>query len=172
VRARSTDRRPLEEKRVDPVNKRRKGVEQPVRVAPDLVEYFIVTVPNPDSLSVVGTALADLVQASAIRILDLVLLVKDGEGAVTAAEPDAVPSLRHLAVDVTPMLSDHDIELAALALERESAAVILVTEDRWAEPLSVAARRAGGQIVAGERIPASRVASALAREPETGTKGE
>jgi hypothetical protein len=153
-------------------NERRNDVGPPLRVATDLVEYFIVAVPNPDALSEVGDALADLVQASAIRILDLVLLVKDRDGAVTAVELESVASLRHLAADVREMLSDHDIELAALALERESAAVILVTEDRWAEPLSVAARRAGGQIVAGERIPASRVASALAREPDTGTKGE
>ena len=39
--------------------------------------------------------------------------------------------------------------------------VVLVTEDLWAKSLSTAAQRAGGQIVAGERIPASRVEAAL-----------
>ena len=59
------------------------------------------------------------------------------------------------------MLSEHDIELASLALQRGTAGIVLVTEDRWAEPLAVAARQAGGQILGGERIPASRVESAL-----------
>ena len=89
---------------------------------------------------------------------------------VTPLEPATVESIRHLPVTVGAMLSEHDLELAALALRPGSAAVIVVTEDRWATPLSVAARRAGGQILAGERIPAARVATALAR-PRPSTAG-
>jgi hypothetical protein len=42
-----------------------------------------------------------------------------------------------------------------------------VAEDRWAEQLSVAAREAGGHIVAGERIPSRRVEAALADRLDT-----
>ena len=59
----------------------------------------------------------------------------------------------------------HDIELASLALRPATAGIVLVTEDRWAESLSVAARRAGGRILGGERIPASRVETVLTDRP-------
>ena len=153
------------------MSNRREHDREAVPVSTDLVEYFIVTVSDTDSLTLIGDALAELVRASAIRILDLVLLVKDGDGVVSALEPESVDSLRHLPIDVGDMLSDHDIDLAALALRRDSAAVVLVTEDRWAQPLSVAAQRAGGQILAGERIPAARVASSLARTSHAGPDG-
>ena len=42
------------------------------------------------------------------------------------------------------------------------AAIVLVVEDRWAGPLSAAARDSGGEVLAGERIPRLRVEAALA----------
>jgi hypothetical protein len=109
--------------------------------------------------------LAEMVTSAAIRILDLVVLVKDLDGAVTALELEAVESLaalRHLEGEIGGMLSVHDVELASFALRPGTAGVVVVTEDRWAERLSVAAQRVGGRIIAGERIPPSRVESALA----------
>ena len=153
------------------MSKRRKHVDEQIQVATDLVEYLIVAAPDAGSLSVVGVGLAELVRSSAIRILDLVLLVKDADGVVAAIDPQSVDAIRDLPVEVGSMLSEHDVELAALALRPSSAAVVLVSEDRWAQPLSVAAQRAGGQILAGERIPAARVESALAGRPGIATKG-
>lgn len=139
--------------------------DSPERVSSDLVEYLIVAVPAVDSLALLASALAELVQRAAIRILDVVVLTKDVDGAVTALELDAADSMaaiRNLEGDVGRMLSDRDLALASTALRPGWSGVILVTEDCWAEPLSVAAQRAGGQIVAGERIPAWRVETALA----------
>ena len=56
---------------------------------------------------------------------------------------------------------EHDLELVSLSLEPGTAALVLVTEDRWAGPLSEAAGRVGGRIVAGERIPPARLRAAL-----------
>jgi hypothetical protein len=64
------------------------------------------------------------------------------------------------------MLSENDIALASRALPPGTVGIVLVTEDRWAAPLSAAARRAGGLIVAGERIPPSRVEEVLADSAE------
>jgi hypothetical protein len=65
----------------------------------------------------------------------------------------------------------HDIELAALAVQPNSVGLIVVTEDRWAQPLSKAAQGAGGRIVAGDRIPARRVEAMLAGQPDEGGTG-
>ena len=120
--------------------------------------------PDLGALASLVPALVELVETARIRILDLVALEKDADGAVAALELDAVDSmaaLRDVDGEVGGMLSQHDIELASLALRPGTAGIVLVTEDRWAQPLSVAAQRAGGRILGGERIPASRVESVL-----------
>ena len=125
-----------------------------------MVEYLIIVVPSQDALAAIGSALAKLVETAKIRILDLVVLVRETNGAVTVLEVDAIEtmsSVRNLDIEVGDMLSEHDLELASFALKPGMPGVVLVTEDLWAKSLSTAARRAGGQIVAGERIPASRV---------------
>lgn len=137
-------------------------------VVPDLVEYFVVVVKDVDSLASVAPAVADLVESAAIRILDLVVVAREADGTVVILEPDVLASLESLAEmegEVGGLLSDHDIELVALALEPGLVGLVVVTEDRWADGLSRAARRAGGQIIAGERIPASRVEAAFADRP-------
>ncbi len=128
------------------------------------MEYMIVVVPTEDALASIGAALTKMVENAKIRILDLVVLVREANGAVTVLELDAIDgmaSLRDLDIEVGAMLSEHDLELASLALKPGMLGVVLVTEDLWAKSLSNAARRAGGQIIAGERIPASRVEAAL-----------
>jgi Family of unknown function (DUF6325) len=134
------------------------------QIRTDLVEYLIVAVPSEDALASIGSALTALVQNDKIRILDLVVLVREADAAVTVIEIEGVESmapLRDLDIEVGGMLSEHDLELAALALKPGMPGLVLVTEDLWAKSLSTAARRAGGQIIAGERIPASRVEAAL-----------
>ena len=136
----------------------------------DLVEYLIVAVPSPAGLAEVVAPLAELVRTRMLRILDLVVLVRHRDTAVEVLELDAVPSIAGLrAVDGVAggLLSEHDLQLAALAIRPGSAGLVLVTESRWAEPLADAAARVGGQILAGERIPAIRVEAALADDPAT-----
>jgi hypothetical protein len=162
------------EERLDPLDNAGKPTVRPVGVVADLVEYLVVAVASVGSLSIIAPALTELVHASAIRILDLVVLVKDVDGSVSALELDAVDSLeplRPLAGDVGGMLSARDIEMVSSALRPGTAGVVLVTDDRWAEVLSVAAQRAGGRIIGGERIPASQVESALARRTDDRAAG-
>jgi hypothetical protein len=134
-------------------------------VVTDVVEYTIVLMPDVDSLAQLVPALAELFEAIAVRILDLVVLVMSRDGAVRVLEFEEVESmaqLRDAGHAVESLLSEHDIELAVRALRPGAAALVLLTEDRWAGPLSAAARRAGGEIVAGERIARSRMEAALA----------
>jgi len=140
----------------------------------DLVEYLIVVVQDLDSLGSIAAALAELVEAQTLQVLDLVAVARadDGDASVDVFELEAVPSLaalRDVEGEVGGLLSDRDIDRAAVVLEPGTAAIILVAEDRWARPLSAAARRAGGRIIAGERIPRPRVETGLAdrsRGPE------
>jgi hypothetical protein len=136
-------------------------VSDPVNT--DLVEYFIVVVPDIDAVGEVAAAVADLVRSTAIRILDAVVIERGHDDAVVVHEIDDTPSLEALraARERACELSDHDLALASLALPLGGVGLVVVVEDRWAEPLSTAARRAGGEIIAGERIPMRRVERAL-----------
>jgi len=137
-------------------------------VMSDLVEYLVIQVPDRNSLSSVGPALAALTAQSTIRILDLVAVTTDELGGVDEVDLDSVQGLADLVPFVhlhRELLSAHDIRLAALALPPRSAGLVLVTEDRWAASLDGAARSVGGRIVAGERISAHRFELALARGP-------
>jgi hypothetical protein len=134
-------------------------------VTPDLVEYMVVVTPDAESLGALVPALAELVTDARIRILDLAVVVRDAGGAVVGHEVETVDSLaglRDVEGEVGGLLSEQDVEVAGLALRPGTAGLVIVTEDRWAEPLSLAARNAGGRIVGGERIPPRRVADVLA----------
>ena len=141
------------------------------QVHSDLVEYLVIQVPDIASLTAVGPALHSLVATDTIRILDVVAVATDELGGVCELPLEAigfVPPLPSCAHSNGSLLSEHDIRLAALALARGTAGLVLVAEDRWAVPLAAAARRVGGRITAGERIPHHRVERALAVGPERG----
>jgi len=141
------------------------GLGQMDDVTSDLVGYVIIEVPDVAALTTLTPALAKLVESGVLRVLDLVVVARTEAGAVRVLELVALEKfldLNGIAPDITGLLTERDISLAAVAIPPGTAGVVLVTEDRWATPLSSAAGRVGGQIVAGERIPAARVQAALA----------
>jgi hypothetical protein len=135
------------------------------QIATDLVQYLIVSMPDLGALATLAPVLTGLVDAGTLRILDAVVISRDREGVVELAEPETVPGMTELAdacVLLGELLTDRDIELASVTVVTPGAAVVLVAEDRWAGPLADATSSAGGQIVAGEHIPAQRVEAVLA----------
>ena len=140
------------------------------RVGADLVEYLIVAAPSIDMCEPVAIALAGLVEQELIRILDVVVIARDDAGTATVHEIDALPGMAALGRVVARargLLTAHDVELAATAVPAATVGIVIVTEDRWAEPLAQAARDVGGRIVGGERIQRARVELALGTR-ETG----
>jgi hypothetical protein len=130
---------------------------------PDLVEYVVITLPELSSSLNVAQALRSLVEASRIRILDLVAVVTDAHGGYAVTEPElvaALADLRGVDGEVGGLLSEDDIALACRALQPGTSALILVAEDRWAQELAEAARSGGGRIIGGERIPRHRLEQA------------
>lgn len=148
---------------------------RPAPEAPDadLVEYLVIVVPDLGALDRLVPALGELVEASAIRIIDLVCVTRNEHGGgLTVLELEDVESLaglRDVEGQVGGLLSAHDIATASLAVGPGSSAVVLLIEGRWAARLSSAARLAGGRIVGGERIARRRVEAALA--PEAHSRG-
>jgi hypothetical protein len=132
------------------------------------VEYLLIGFPGNQFKGEIVPALADLIEAGTVRILDLVFVKKDEDGSITTFEYDALteaPGFAALDGEAGGLLNDDDIALAAEALAPDSSAALLVWEDTWAAPLAAALRNAGGVLVAGERIPHEIVEQALEALP-------
>ena len=135
-------------------------------VNPELVEYVVVATPDVESLATLVPALAELVADGRIHVLDLAAVTRSADGAVAVHEVETIEILTGLCDiegDVGGLLSNQDVTTAGQALRPGTAGLVTLIESRWAEPLAVAARSAGGHIVGGERIPVRWVAEALVR---------
>jgi hypothetical protein len=126
-----------------------------------LVEYFVLAVPDESGVALICEALEHLIEQGTIRVLDLVVVDRANDRLVVR-EPGSLAALERYSdiVGTTPgVLSQHDISLSSSALPPHLIGVIVVTEDRWAEPLALAAQRASGRILGGDRVSARRLAA-------------
>jgi hypothetical protein len=131
------------------------------------VEYLIIGFPGNRFSGEIMPALTELVEGGVIRIIDLVFVKKDADGEVTTFEFEDLQEAAELGFEnldgeAGGLLNDEDLDLAAAALAPDSSAALIVWEQRWAERIADAIRNAGGEIVAGWRIPAPVVDAALA----------
>jgi hypothetical protein len=79
-------------------------------------------------------------------------------------EYDAVEELAAFAgldAEIGGILTDEDIAHAALSLEPNSSATLLIWEDTWAAPFAAAVRNANGVILEGARIPREFIEKAM-----------
>jgi hypothetical protein len=132
------------------------------------VEYIIVGFPGNQFNGKIAPELIALVESGTIRILDLIFIGKDADGAVTSLEIDQLDvsiGFAGLDADVGGLISPVDIEFAARSLEPNSSAALLVWEDVWATPFADAVRQSGGVLLEGARIPAELITPALADLP-------
>ena len=58
-----------------------------------------------------------------------------------------------LVAEIGGILTDEDIAHAALSLEPNTSAALLIWEDTWATPFAEAVRKANGVILEGARVP-------------------
>jgi hypothetical protein len=122
------------------------------------VEYLIVAFPGNRFRGEIAPALADLVEAGTIRIMDIAFVAKDEDGEVAAFElteldPDVQEGLERLGIEVTGLFNEEDMMAAAEELEPNSSAAMLVWEDVWARDAAQAMRDAGGVIFDFGRLP-------------------
>jgi hypothetical protein len=137
------------------------------------VDYLVVEFP-PDAANFTGEMAAEigrLVDNNVIRVLDLLILTKDADGAIEAVEIDDLDELDELRVAETQLaelLAEEDVAHLAAAMEPGTTAGVLVWENVWAAPFASAARRAGGQLIASGRIPIQAILASLEAEDSEG----
>ena len=129
-------------------------------MAPEIgpVDYLIVAFPGNKFRGEIAPAIADLVDAGTIRVMDIAFVGKDADGETVAFElteldPEIRESLESIGVEVGGLFNDAELMEAAEGLEPNSSAAVLVWENVWARGVAQAMRDAGGQMLAFERIP-------------------
>ncbi|HJS26495.1 MAG TPA: DUF6325 family protein [Actinomycetota bacterium] len=130
------------------------------------VEYMIVAFPGNQFKGEIVPALAELVEAGTIRIIDLAFVLKDADGAVVTAEmgdldSDVFKAFDALTPETLGLLNEEDLAAAAEELEPNSSAALLVWEDVWATKLRDAILNAGGELLDLERLPYEVVQAAV-----------
>ena len=141
------------------------------------VDYLVIEFPagKANFSGEMAAELMSLVDAGTIRLLDVLILTKDTDGAVDAFEIEdfeGLDELRALETDLAELLAEEDVEHLAAAMEPGSVAGVLVWENTWAAPFASAARRAGGQLVANGRIPIQAILASLEADEASMSEGD
>ena len=129
------------------------------------VEYLIVAFPGNQFRGEIAPALADLVEAGTIRIIDIAFASKDEDGEIAAFElsdldPEVRQGLENLGAESSGLFSEDDLIAAAEVLDPNSSAALLVWENLWAKPVVAASRDAGGELYDYDRVPHEIVVAA------------
>jgi Family of unknown function (DUF6325) len=122
------------------------------------VDYLIVAFPGNEFKGEIAPALAKLVEAGTIRIIDLAFVGKSANGDVVAMEltdidPEVRAGFEKAGVEVNGLFNEDDLQAAGEELEPNSSAALLVWENVWAREVAQAMRDAGGVLLDFERLP-------------------
>jgi hypothetical protein len=151
-------------KGASPVALEDRTVEEMDQMGP--IDCVVIAFPDGQPKGEAAPLLMDLVDRGIIRILDLMFIRKAADGSVAGLEisdldQEGAGEFVLFAGASSGLLTDEDRQEAAEVLEPDSAAAVIVFENRWAAPFARAMRKAGGQLVAFDRIPVQAVLAAL-----------
>ena len=115
-----------------------------------------------------------LVDKGIIRIIDLVVILKQEDGAIVVRElkeldPEHASVMDPLQADVSQMITRQDIDMIAERLANNCTAGLMLIENLWAKKTQEAMLAANGRLVMFERIPHDVIEEALADIVEMAT---
>jgi hypothetical protein len=140
------------------------------------VDYVIVEFPAGQSnfTGEMAKELIALVDAGTIRVIDILILIKDEDGSVEAMELSDIEELgelQSLETELAELLAADDVVHLAAAMDPGSVAGVLIYENLWAAPFASAARRSGGQLIANGRIPIQAIIASIEADEALATEG-
>jgi hypothetical protein len=130
------------------------------------VDFLIVEFPaeTQNFSGEMAEQLVKLVDAGTIRVIDILILVKNADGSVDAMELADLEDLGDLQVieaQLAELLAEEDVEHLAAAMDPGTTAGVLIYENVWAAPFASAVRHSGGQLIANGRIPIQAIIAAI-----------
>jgi uncharacterized membrane protein len=121
------------------------------------VDVYIIGFPGNKFTGRIAPAIMELVDNGTIRILDLLFVMKDADGAVTTLEASDLDEdgAGFVGIDVTQpgALGDEDAEEVSDDLPADSAALLIAFENLWVGKVVEALRAADAVLIDQIRIP-------------------
>lgn len=122
------------------------------------VEMLVVKFPGNQFKGELAPALQDLVDTGLVRVIDLLFVLKDEDGALFIYEQNGLGDevaalLEPISQPDDELLSNEDAESIGVLLEPNSSAALLLFENVWAAQFAQALRNANGEILINSRIP-------------------
>jgi len=122
------------------------------------IEFLALRFPNNEFRGEILPALADLVDAKTIRIIDLLFVQKTEDGGVRVIElsdlgQEDYAAFNLVVSDVSGLLGHDDALMVANALEPNSSAALMLFENVWATRFVDAVVNANGELIMSDRIP-------------------
>lgn len=137
------------------------------RAARDLGPVDVAVIGLPDHAvphGAVRAAMARAVDSGAVRVLDLLLVMKDHDGALVildAEDPHESAELLGFPADVPDLLGQEDAVAVGEALTPGSAALVVAWENTWAKEIAGALDQLDAELLHLERVPPTDVEAAL-----------
>ena len=141
------------------------------------IDFVVVEFPANESnfTGEMVEELLRLVEAGLIRVVDVLILVKDADGVVDALELSDVDDLGPLAAleaELAELLAEEDVGNLAEAMDPGSTAGVLIWENLWAAPFAAAVRHSGGQLIADGRIPIQAIIASIEADTDIIEEGD
>ncbi len=129
------------------------------------VDYLIVRFPGNKFSGKIAPELLDLEKKGIIRVIDLVMVMKDAKGKLMMVEPknlegEAGKAFREVAKHAEEWFSEGDIEALSESLPKNSSAGLLLFEHLWAIKFKEALLESDAELIDMGRIPPESIAKA------------
>lgn len=137
------------------------------------IDYIAVSFDGNNFDGSILEELAKVCESGAVRVVDLLFIIKDTAGNVTVAEiEDQADDLKAVAEAIghkgdLPLLSEDDVNKLGAQMKNDTSAGILIIEQLWAKGLKKALLDAGGTLLDEGRIHADKITAAVEELEET-----
>lgn len=128
------------------------------------IEFIVIGLPDQTPTPDILNAITSLIEAGAIRLLDMVIIARSNTGALSITEVEDVSDeygFASIELHAHGISADEDSIRLASTLPLDSSALLVVVELSWATHLADALDRSGAVILSTDRVPASIVNETL-----------
>lgn len=135
------------------------------------IDFIVLSFAGNQFKGEIMDSLLELVESNTIRIIDLMIVLKDEQGDLIAAElqqhnSEIVDLFEPLDFEISGMITAEDVEMIGANLENNSTAALMLFENLWAIKFKEAVINANGTLVVQGRIPPEEIEMALAEMAE------
>ena len=129
------------------------------------IDYIAVSFKGNNFKGEILSELKKVIDQGLVRLVDLLVIVKDENGDVAVIELSDLPEIEKIfgnyEKDMVGLLSEEDAEEIAKDLDNNSSAGLLIVEHLWAKGFKKAILNANGKLIAEGRIHPDVVQEAL-----------